>query len=151
MIKYGYFSTTLKVQPEQASIVTLLAIKNHFFEFKSAWLISEQNIYSDPNKIKIGVHLINSEKMVGLQVITSDAHVLGEVKGARIDTKAWEVKYLNIKLSDKAADRLGMKKRFGSSTISIPVSLVQAFGELVTISRTMEGLETAKEIIEYKE
>ena len=95
--------------------------------------------------------MINSEKMVGLQVITADAHVLGEVKGARIDTKAWEVKYLNIKLSDKAADRLGMKKRFGSSTISIPVSLIQAFGELVAISKTMEGLETAKEIVEYKE
>ena len=89
--------------------------------------------------------------MVGLQVITSDAHVLGELKGSRIDTKTWEVKYLNVKLSDKAADRLGMKKRFGSSMISIPVSMVQAAGELVTIAKTMEALETAREIVEYKE
>jgi len=95
--------------------------------------------------------LINFEKLIGLQVITSDAHILGEVKGARIDTKLWEVKYLNVKLSDKGADRLGMKKRFRSSSISVPVGLVQAVGELVTIGKTMEEMETAKEIVEYKE
>jgi len=95
--------------------------------------------------------LINLEKIIGLQVITGDAHTLGEVKGARIDTKTWEIKYLNVKLSDKAADRLGMKKRFRSSAISIPVSLVQAVSEFVTINKSMEELETAREIVEYKE
>ena len=95
--------------------------------------------------------MINFEKIIGLQVITLDAHILGDVKGARIDTKLWDIKYLNVKLSEKAADRLGMKKRFGSSTISIPVGLVQAVGELVTLIKTMEELETAKEIVEYKD
>ena len=95
--------------------------------------------------------MINFEKIIGLQVITLDAHTLGEVKGARVDTKSWEVKYLNVKLADKAADRLGMKKRFGSSTISIPVTLVQAVGECVTITKSIEQLETAKEIVEYKD
>jgi sporulation protein YlmC with PRC-barrel domain len=95
--------------------------------------------------------LINFEKIIGLQVITSGAHILGEVKGARIDTKTWEIKYLNVKLADNAANRLGMKKRFRSPTISIPVSMVQAVGELVTIAKSMEELESAKEIVEYKE
>jgi sporulation protein YlmC with PRC-barrel domain len=89
--------------------------------------------------------------MIGLQVVTSGAHVLGEVKGARIDTKTWEVKYLNIKLADKAADRLGMKKRFRSSSISIPVSMVTAVAELVTLDKSIEELENAKEIVEFKE
>ena len=75
--------------------------------------------------------MINFEKIIGLQVITSDAHTLGEVKGARVDTATWEIKYLNVKLADNAANRLGMKKRFGSPTISIPVSMVQAVAELV--------------------
>jgi len=95
--------------------------------------------------------LINIEKIVGLQVITLDAHTLGEVKGARIDTGTWEIKYLNVKLSDKACDRLGMKKRFRSSAISIPVSMVQAVSEFVTITKSMEELETAREIVEYKD
>lgn len=95
--------------------------------------------------------MINFEKIIGLQVITSDAHTLGEVKGARVDTATWEIKYLNVKLADNAANRLGMKKRFGSPTISIPVSMVQAVAELVTIAKSLEQLEKAKEIVEYKE
>jgi len=99
----------------------------------------------------IGVCLINFEKIIGLQVITLDAHTFGEVKGARVDTKTWEVKFLNVKLADKAADRLGMKKRFGSSSISIPVTMVSAVAEFVTIAKTLEQMETSKEIIEYKD
>ena len=95
--------------------------------------------------------MINFEKMIGLQVVTSGAHILGEVKGAKIDTKTWEVKFLNVKLSDKAADRLGMKKRFRSSQISIPITMVKAVAELVTIDKSMEELENAKDIVEFKE
>jgi sporulation protein YlmC with PRC-barrel domain len=57
--------------------------------------------------------LINFDKIVGLQVITSEAHILGEVKGAKINTKTWEIKYLNVKLADEAANRLGMRKQLG--------------------------------------
>ena len=95
--------------------------------------------------------MINFEKIIGLQVITSEAHTLGEVKGARVDTKTWEIKYLNVKLADNAANRLGMKKRFGSPTISIPVSMVQAVAECVTIAKSLQQLEKAKETIEYKD
>ena len=95
--------------------------------------------------------MINFEKIVGLQVITLDAHTLGEVRGARVDTKTWEIKYLNVKLADNAANRLGMKKRFGSPSISIPVTLVSAVSECVTITKSLEELEKAHEIVEYKE
>jgi sporulation protein YlmC with PRC-barrel domain len=95
--------------------------------------------------------LINFEKIVGLQVITSDAHTLGEVKGARVDTRTWTIGFLNVKLADNSAIRLGMKKRFGSPTISIPVSMVEAVSENVTISKSLEQLEHAKEIVEYKD
>jgi len=95
--------------------------------------------------------LLNFEKIIGLKVITTDAHTLGEVKGARVDTDTWTIGYLNIKLCDNAATRLGMKKRFGSPTISIPVNMVQAVSEHVAISKSLEQLEKAKEIVEYKE
>jgi len=90
-------------------------------------------------------NLINFEKLIGLKVITSGAHILGEVKGARIDTKTWEVKYLNVKLADDAANRLGMKKRFRSSTISIPVDDVRAVAGVVTLTKSLEELESGRD------
>ena len=95
--------------------------------------------------------MINFEKLIGLQVITSAANILGEVRGARIDTETWKIQYLNVKLADNAANRLGMKKRFRSPTISVPVAMVQAVAELVTLTKSLEELEGAKEIVEYKE
>ena len=93
-------------------------------------------------------YVINFEKMVGLQVVTSGAKIIGEVKGAKIDTATWVIKFLNVKLTGDAAESLGMKKRFRSSKICIPVGMVQAVGQLVTISRSIEELESSQEIAE---
>jgi sporulation protein YlmC with PRC-barrel domain len=95
--------------------------------------------------------LINFEEIMGLQVVTSGAHIIGEVKGARIDTATWEIKYLNVKLTGDAAESLGMKKRFRSSKICLPVSMVQAVAHVVTISRSIAELENSQEISECKE
>jgi sporulation protein YlmC with PRC-barrel domain len=95
--------------------------------------------------------MINFEEIIGLQVVTSGAYILGEVKGAKIDTETWAIKYLNVKLTGEAAESLGMKKRFRSSKICIPVDMVQAVAHVVTISRSMEELENSQEITECKE
>jgi sporulation protein YlmC with PRC-barrel domain len=95
--------------------------------------------------------MINIEEIMGLQVVTSGAHIIGEVKGAQIDTATWEIKYLNVKLSGEAAESLGMKKRFRSSKICIPVNWIQAVAHVVTISRSLEELETSHEILECNE
>ena len=96
-------------------------------------------------------YTINFEEIIGLQVVTSGAKILGEVKGVKIDTATWAVTFLNVKLTGEAAESLGMKKRFGSSKICIPVSMVQAIAHVVTISRSMEELESSQEITECKE
>ena len=95
-------------------------------------------------------YLINYEEIIGLQVVTSGAHIIGEVKGAKIDTATWAIKFLNVKLTGDAAENLGMKKRFRSSKICIPVDMVQAVAHVVTISRSMEELENSQEITECK-
>ena len=91
------------------------------------------------------------EEIIGLKVVTSGAHILGEVKGARIDAKTWEIKYLNVKLTGDAAESLRMKKRFRSPAICIPVGIIQAVAHVITISRSMEELESFQEITECKE
>jgi sporulation protein YlmC with PRC-barrel domain len=90
------------------------------------------------------------EEIVGLKVVTSGAHIIGEVKGVKIDPATWDVKYLNVKLTGEASERLGMKKRFSSSKICLPVSMVQAVAHVITISRTIEELESSQEITECK-
>jgi hypothetical protein len=44
-----------------------------------------------------------------------------------------------------------MKKRFRSSTISIPVDDVRAVAGVVTLTKSLEELESGKEIVEGKE
>ncbi len=95
--------------------------------------------------------MINFEEIIGLEVVTSGASIIGEVKGAKIDAETWVIKFLNVKLTGDAAESFGMKKRFRSSTICIPVSMVQAVGHVVTISRSMEELENSQEIAECKD
>jgi sporulation protein YlmC with PRC-barrel domain len=96
-------------------------------------------------------YLINVEEIMGLQVVTSGAKIIGEVKGAKVDTENWMIKFLNVKLTGDAAESLGMKKRFRSSKICIPIGMVQAVGHVVTISRSIEELESSQEITECKE
>ncbi len=94
--------------------------------------------------------MINFEEIMGLQVVTSGAKIIGEVKGAKIDPATWAIKFLSVKLTGDAAESFGMKKRFGSSKICIPVSMVQAVAHVVTISRSIEELENNQEILECK-
>ena len=108
-------------------------------------------IYIHRNKTKLGVNLISLEKIVGLQVITSGAHILGEEKGAQIDPKTWQVKYLEVKLAADAASRLGKKKRFGSSNVCVPVSVVNAVAGVITLTKSLDELESGKDIEESKD
>ena len=93
-------------------------------------------------------YLINFEEIMGLQVVTSEANIIGVVEGAKVDTATWMIKFLNVKLTGEAADNLGKKKRFRSTKICIPVGMVQAVGNVVTISRSIEELESSQEITE---
>jgi sporulation protein YlmC with PRC-barrel domain len=90
-------------------------------------------------------------KLVGMRVITSKAYILGEVKGIEADVNDWRITHLHVKLADEAATDLGFKKRFRSSTVCMPVSLIMAIGEVVTIDKSLEELSTSFEIVECKE
>lgn len=86
-----------------------------------------------------------------MQIISSKAHILGELNGVEINTNNWQVTHLNVKLDNEAAVKLGYKKRFRSSKICIPISIVKAVGELITIDASFEDLQNSFEITECKE
>lgn len=91
------------------------------------------------------------EKLVGTKVITAKAYILGEVKGAEADIDTWRITHLQVKLADKAATDLGFKKRFRSSMVCMPVTLISAVGEFVTIGKSLDELSRSFDIVECKE
>ena len=95
--------------------------------------------------------LVSVDKLVGKKVITAKAYILGEVKGAEADVDNWRITHLQVKLTEKAATELGFKKRFRSSTVCMPVNLISAVGEVVTIDKSLDELSKSFDIVEYKE
>ncbi len=94
--------------------------------------------------------MISFETIIGKQVIGTGGFIVGEVKGAILDTTTWQVPQLYVKLSDTAATELGFKKRFRSSTVCIPTKMVQAVGDVVTMTPPLKDLGASKEITEYQ-
>ncbi len=92
--------------------------------------------------------MVSIDKISGKNVIGQGGDDLGEIKGAEINTNTWNVTHLQVKLSSKASDSLGFKKRFRSSTVCLPVSLVSAVGDVVTVNKTLDELSTNQEVTE---
>ena len=96
-------------------------------------------------------YLVSFGKLIGKKVITAKTYTLGEVKGAETDTNYWKITHLHVKLTDEAATDFIFKKRFRSSTVCMPVSLVKAVGDFITIDKSLEELSKTLEITECKE
>jgi len=92
--------------------------------------------------------VINIGKLMGKKVIGANAYMLGEVNGAQIDTEKWQVTHLHVSLTDEAIRELGFKKPFmGSVTVCLPVSLVQAVGDVITLNK---GINELRDVVEPK-
>ncbi len=92
--------------------------------------------------------LTSVDEIYGKKVIGAQGYNIGEVKGLAADLKQWRITHLQVKLDSKAADELGFKKRFTSSTVCIPVSLVSAIGDVVTMSEPLAELSNNSGIYE---
>ena len=95
--------------------------------------------------------VVSIDKLVGMKVITANAYIFGEVKGAEVDFDSWRITHLHVKLTDKAATDLGFKKKFRSSTVCMPITHINEVGEVVTIDKSLEELSRIVEVVEYKE
>jgi len=47
----------------------------------------------------IGVLVLKVGNMNGMKVITVDAYTLGEIDGAHVDTKTWQLTYFEVSLN----------------------------------------------------
>jgi sporulation protein YlmC with PRC-barrel domain len=95
--------------------------------------------------------LVSFDKISGMYVICAGGFDLGNVNGININTTTWQVTHLHVKLSKPASEDLGFKKRFRSSTVCIPISLVSQTGDNILLNKCIDELSRHPEISECQE
>jgi len=87
--------------------------------------------------------LVTFSKLMGKKVIGANAYSLGEVHGADVDTGKWQVTHLHVSLTDEASRELGFKKPFlGAVIVCLPVTLIQAIGDVITLNKSIQELRS---------
>jgi hypothetical protein len=73
--------------------------------------------------------------------------VIGSVTGFEVELMpAWQIIHLHVSLIEETTRELGYKKPFlGSVEVLLPVSIVKAIGDLVSIDRRIEELRDVVE------
>jgi sporulation protein YlmC with PRC-barrel domain len=94
--------------------------------------------------------MINIDEVLGKTVIGSAGNYIGEVNNVDIEPNTWHIIHLQIKLSDKAAKELGLKKPLKSSNILIPTSLVKTLGVIITLNLSLMDLKKTYESMSTK-
>jgi sporulation protein YlmC with PRC-barrel domain len=94
---------------------------------------------------------VSFDKLSGKYVICAGGFDLGEINGIEINTDTWQVSHLHVKLSKAASEDLGFKKRFRSSTVCVPISLVANLGDNVLLNKSLDDLTKHPEIHECRE
>ncbi len=84
--------------------------------------------------------MVSLDSLSGKNVIGAGGRIIGEVKGAEVNTANWQVTHIKVKLSSSASEALGFKKRFGTSSVCLPVSLISAVDDVVTIGSDLNEL-----------
>jgi sporulation protein YlmC with PRC-barrel domain len=89
---------------------------------------------------------MKAAKLNGKKVITSKAEVLGEVEGVEIDVSDWSVTHIQISLLKQNIEKFNYKKPlFGSVSVCVPVTLITAISDVVSISESIEDLKYMRE------
>ena len=100
-------------------------------------------IYYD---FKEGDEYLKYSKLDGMKIVSLDAKEVGEVNGAEVDTKSWTITHIHIELSDNALKELNIKKPLiGHVTLCFPVGFIKKVGDVITLSRNLDGLKKIPE------
>ena len=85
--------------------------------------------------------MLGLEEIIGLELISSDARVIGTIEGVGMDLVAWNVKALRVGLRRGLEDAAGSRKRmFGISKIYIKTSELQSVSDAVIMRRPVSAL-----------
>jgi sporulation protein YlmC with PRC-barrel domain len=78
---------------------------------------------------------LSDETLRGRHVIAADGQLIGDVAALFLNSDAWRIESLQIKLGKEVADQLGAARGlFHAGMIEVPVRLVQSVGDAVVLS-----------------
>jgi sporulation protein YlmC with PRC-barrel domain len=84
---------------------------------------------------------LSDENLRGRTVIASDGLAIGEIAALFLDSDAWRVEAIQVKLRKDIADRLGADRSvFHAGTLEIPIRMVQSAGDAVVLSVAVDEL-----------
>ena len=84
---------------------------------------------------------LSDENLRGRTVIAADGQALGEVAAIFLDSDAWRVESLKVKLRNDVADQLGASRDiFHAGTLEVPIRMVQSVGDAVVLSVAAQEL-----------
>ncbi len=84
---------------------------------------------------------LSDENLRGRTVIGADGRAVGEVAALFLDSDAWSVESIRVKLRKEVADQLGASRTvFHAGTVEVPIRLVQSVGDAVVLSIPVDGL-----------
>ena len=78
---------------------------------------------------------LSDETLRGRTVIAADGQAIGEVAALFIDSDAWRVESLQVKLRSEVADQLGATRgMFRAGMLEVPIRVVQSVGDAVVLA-----------------
>jgi len=84
---------------------------------------------------------LSDENLRGRTVIGADGQAIGEVAALFLDSEAWGIQSLQVRLRKEIADRIGASRTvFHAGTVEIPIRLIQSVGDAVVLSVPVDGL-----------
>ena len=84
---------------------------------------------------------LSDETIRGKTVVGSDGQVIGEVSALFLNSEAWRIESLQVKLRRETADHIGASRGiFHAGSIEIPVASVQSVGDAVVLSVAVDDL-----------
>ncbi len=86
------------------------------------------------------------ERLNGMEVIDTEAQVVGEIAGVELDLSTWKVTHICVDLSDSSVEALGYKKPFiGKVQIDIPIETVKMAKDIIALNRSIKDLKSLVE------
>jgi sporulation protein YlmC with PRC-barrel domain len=87
---------------------------------------------------------LSDDNLRGRTIIAADGQVVGEITALYLESDAWWVESLQVKLGKDIADQIGADRSiFHAGTLEIPVRIVQSVGDTVVLSVPIDGLREA--------
>ena len=85
---------------------------------------------------------LSDENLRGRTVIAAYGQAIGEIAAVFLDSDAWRVESLQIKLRNEVADQLGAPRgMFHAGILEMPTRMVQSVGDAVVLSVAAHELQ----------